>query len=623
MRKPNSSYGRTYMTKSNGPPVSLLSTYRPQIIEEPKSTSGNDRKDWTSIAIDAEPLSSSDESSKPSPPKIKPSPSPPHLVKQRKSVVRVPKWRPSSWREERLTSPTETQIDKLGFSHVNSTVDGRSVESRLQQASKQDGDLSNIWEKESEGLRKDEDEEDDYSWVGSQQSKRRRFQAESTHNIHGNGRQAAYGKASKKHSTAVGKSDSFKASDGFKDPRRYKPDSEAQQSAPLAPVFRDPSNYARSQSPESTDSNHDAPMLSQGSDSPRFRMPPKPPESRIGSSQSVDSPQFRMPASSKLDVDEPLDVKKESGTQLTIQNTEKQHMAGPATDVGKVAKDAITNVRRDLIHTILDDQVPTSSTTSFSAPSAPDDMAFHSDDSSLSSPPASPVLDSSQVREVITIPDSSQESAILRCPLCKEAVDEDFLDQVQYGRRMGVQKQAKFCRTHKQRSARKEWKARRYPAIEWGRLNARLNTHHHSLEDILDGRKASFYKNKLKDSIKTGTNRTMAQSMGSAGFHSLTPGYYGSQGARIMMDNIMSKFSDKLRRLAATDKVCSSYGVSAFLQLVLVPELAVLLIREDMDVKEEIAREILEDSIEIGDLLHEDQDDEIKTLAFEHGVEGQ
>ncbi len=85
----------------------------------------------------------------------------------------------------------------------------------------------------------------------------------------------------------------------------------------------------------------------------------------------------------------------------------------------------------------------------------------------------------------------------------------------------------------------------------------------------------------------------------------------------------MSAFSAQIRSLAATDKTISSRGVSGFVQSVLVPELAVLLIKADMHVQEEKAREILEDSIAIGDLLNEEEDEEIKTLAFEHGVDEQ
>lgn len=73
----------------------------------------------------------------------------------------------------------------------------------------------------------------------------------------------------------------------------------------------------------------------------------------------------------------------------------------------------------------------------------------------------------------------------------------------------------------------------------------------------------------------------------------------------------MSNFSSQIRRLAATDRIISSGGVSGYVQAVLVPELAVLLVKEDMKVDDEEARVILQESIEIGDLLNEEEEEVI------------
>lgn len=77
----------------------------------------------------------------------------------------------------------------------------------------------------------------------------------------------------------------------------------------------------------------------------------------------------------------------------------------------------------------------------------------------------------------------------------------------------------------------------------------------------------------------------------------------------------MSRFARKLRRLAASDKLISSGGVSRYVQAVLVPELAVLLIKDDMKVDEEKAREVLRDSVDIGNLLNEEEDEVISDPA--------
>ena len=71
----------------------------------------------------------------------------------------------------------------------------------------------------------------------------------------------------------------------------------------------------------------------------------------------------------------------------------------------------------------------------------------------------------------------------------------------------------------------------------------------------------------------------------------------------------MSRFSSKLRRLAASDKLISSGGVSRYVQAVLVPEMAVLLVMDDMNVDEDKARKALRDSVDLGNLLNEEEDE--------------
>lgn len=78
------------------------------------------------------------------------------------------------------------------------------------------------------------------------------------------------------------------------------------------------------------------------------------------------------------------------------------------------------------------------------------------------------------------------------------------------------------------------------------------------------------------------------------------------------MENITSHFAPQLRRLAASDKLVSSRGVSGYVQAVLVPELATMLVCEDMGVDEEGARAIIRDSIKMGRLLCEEEDEIIK-----------
>ena len=84
------------------------------------------------------------------------------------------------------------------------------------------------------------------------------------------------------------------------------------------------------------------------------------------------------------------------------------------------------------------------------------------------------------------------------------------------------------------------------------------------------------------------------------------------------MDHLTTTFSRPLRRLAKTDKlVVSSGGVPAYIQAVLVPELAVALVREDMGVDEEGARAVLRDSADMGELVNEEEEEVLERKESE------
>ncbi len=79
----------------------------------------------------------------------------------------------------------------------------------------------------------------------------------------------------------------------------------------------------------------------------------------------------------------------------------------------------------------------------------------------------------------------------------------------------------------------------------------------------------------------------------------------------------MSRFASRIRRLAGTDRLVSAAGVAGFVQGVLAPELVVMLVKDDMNVDEEHARVILEESSEIGNLVNEEEDEVIKDEVVE------
>jgi hypothetical protein len=74
---------------------------------------------------------------------------------------------------------------------------------------------------------------------------------------------------------------------------------------------------------------------------------------------------------------------------------------------------------------------------------------------------------------------------------------------------------------------------------------------------------------------------------------------------------VTTEFSRKLRQLAAVDNILKTAGVAAYAQTVIVPELSVLLVKEDMKVNDEDARQILRDSMGIGEQLNAAEDDVI------------
>lgn len=74
---------------------------------------------------------------------------------------------------------------------------------------------------------------------------------------------------------------------------------------------------------------------------------------------------------------------------------------------------------------------------------------------------------------------------------------------------------------------------------------------------------------------------------------------------------IVDRFSASLRRLSASDNIIKTAGVAGYAQSVLVPELAVCLVKEDMGVDDESARQILRESIDIGEKVNPAIDDEV------------
>ncbi|GAP83352.1 putative restriction of telomere capping protein 4 [Rosellinia necatrix] len=240
----------------------------------------------------------------------------------------------------------------------------------------------------------------------------------------------------------------------------------------------------------------------------------------------------------------------------------------------------------------------------FKVPGLEDIDSF--DDSVSLDAPATPgesqdfALSHSEIEEAgyITIP---------RCPMCHQVVDRELLEKYSAHGKMSVKQQTTFCRLHKRQSAAKAGTEKGYPTIDWETLSSRCSAHQRFLQDILEGSETSHYRKVLKEKVDSGKNRTLLTNN-----DNLTPGYYGPRGLQVMTEFIMGTLSDVIRRRAVEDKLISVRSYTGYVQTVLVPELTVRLIMEDMSVTEERARQVLEESIEIGELLQEETRDTVR-----------
>ena len=103
------------------------------------------------------------------------------------------------------------------------------------------------------------------------------------------------------------------------------------------------------------------------------------------------------------------------------------------------------------------------------------------------------------------------------------------------GKRLRSRQQLRFCNAHKARSAKSEWAAKGYPEIQWSQFDRRLQTYHPVIDAILTGKKASFYRNAAEDRINQSNFTSIKKMYGdTASLEGLSPGYYGSRGARAM-----------------------------------------------------------------------------------------
>ncbi|KAL4780884.1 RTC4-like domain-containing protein [Aspergillus varians] len=204
------------------------------------------------------------------------------------------------------------------------------------------------------------------------------------------------------------------------------------------------------------------------------------------------------------------------------------------------------------------------------------------------------------------------EPAEYLCPMCKAPVEPGLLITFQAQPRQRIRDQYIFCESHKKSSVEKMWKDRGYPTIDWEKFNERIESHFNELEKLMvPDNSSSYYRNVLDTTLKSGKAKNFRLTLSGDDLEKISCGYYGTRGSERMLQAITARFARRLRRLATEDHIVKQAGVVAYSQAVLVPELAVRLIKEDMNVDDDSARQIMRESIDIGEKLNPTPNDAV------------
>lgn len=256
-----------------------------------------------------------------------------------------------------------------------------------------------------------------------------------------------------------------------------------------------------------------------------FKIPAKVPAPEITKQQDEPLHNFKVPPILATDVVLPRATRLKKSFKKP-----ESFLAGEGRGGGdKIAVAEATRPKSDLrdFHSA----IPSSSMTASSRRSTSNDRAS-AFSSPISSPPSSPELDAL----IEEFPSLASKTAIFyhpaitaQCPYCKDRVDRDFLLDYDTTVRLSVREQIRFCKAHRVRSAEVEWKEKGYPTIDWPGFDKRLTKFHAHLDDILENKRASFYRNAYEERFKSRQNETAEQSV-----KNLELGYYGSRGAESM-----------------------------------------------------------------------------------------
>ncbi|KAF3398723.1 hypothetical protein DPV78_006667 [Talaromyces pinophilus] len=241
--------------------------------------------------------------------------------------------------------------------------------------------------------------------------------------------------------------------------------------------------------------------------------------------------------------------------------------------------------------------------------------------SSLSSPPSelASLLSADDDEETKNIFTNTEQSL---CPNCNAPVDPELLGEYLIRPNRRLKDDRLFCESHKMNKAEKDWTDNKYPTIDWDTFDKRVQGYLTELERLLVPNPSTFFRGRFESTLNDGQAKVFKFDLEGDSTEGLSCGYYGPKGANKMLNFVTSKYSGKLRQLAATDKVVKAAGAAAYAQAVLVPELTVLLIKEDMNVDSQDARQILRESTDIGLRLNPAEQDQIHVEEKNEDVNG-
>ncbi|KAH9879178.1 hypothetical protein J1614_002616 [Plenodomus biglobosus] len=216
-----------------------------------------------------------------------------------------------------------------------------------------------------------------------------------------------------------------------------------------------------------------------------------------------------------------------------------------------------------------------------------------------------------------------QELEGTQCTLCKEPVQIEDYWEFWRGKEKTVKNHTAFCHAHQKKSAQDEYRKEGYPPIDWDNLSIRIRKHRMPLFQILNNNRPSTYRTRYEPLALTGKAAavpsrrkdlpsSIQDELDSYALddQSTYPGYYGPHGRRAITEHVMHVLKNEIKN--CKDAVVQGSGPAAFVQAVLVPECAVLLIMEDCMVDRERAEEIREGTYEMGLLLNEEIEDEVE-----------